>query len=95
MAGYGGARPGAGRKPKVEEDRVRELAVSAIVKKYGSEEAGFLALLDSGEASLIKFAYEHAFGKPKERFEGELQSETFIWNEMKTYETKHQTDPGA
>lgn len=65
----GGKREGAGRKSKVEEDRVRGLAVAAIVKKYGSEEAGFMALLDSGESSLIKFVYEHAFGKPKEKHE--------------------------
>lgn len=60
----GGFRAGAGRKPKVDEERVQNLAVSAIVAKYGSEEKGFTALLESGEASLIKFVYEHAFGKP-------------------------------
>lgn len=94
MSGHGGARPGAGRKPKADEERVRNLAVGAIVAKYGSEEAGFLALLDSGEPSLIKFAYEHAFGKPKERFEGELQTEQLIWNEVKTYAAKPEADGG-
>lgn len=65
----GGKRDGAGRKPKVEEDRVRGLAVAAIVKKYGSEEKGFMALLDSGEQALIKFVFEHAMGKPKDKIE--------------------------
>jgi hypothetical protein len=65
----GGRREGAGRKSKVDEERVRTLAISAIAAKYGSEEAGFTALLDSGEASLIKFVFEHAFGKPTEKHE--------------------------
>jgi hypothetical protein len=65
----GGRRDGAGRKPKAEEDRVRGLAISSIVKKYGSEEKGFMALLETGEASLIKYVFEHAFGKPTEKHE--------------------------
>jgi hypothetical protein len=64
-----GENRGQGRKTKAEEEKVKGLAVSAIVKRYGSEEKGFLALLDSGEASLIKFVYEHAFGKPKDKIE--------------------------
>lgn len=60
----GGAGRGQGRKTKAEEEQVRNLCISAIVKKYGSEQQGIKALLDSGEASLIKFVYEHAYGKP-------------------------------
>lgn len=80
----GGKRIGAGRKPKVEEDKVRNLAIKAIVSKYGSEEKGLNALLESGEPSLIKFVYEHAYGKPKERIEhsGEMG---ITWNEVKNY----------
>jgi hypothetical protein len=91
MAGKGGARTGAGRKPKAEEDKVRNLAIDAIISKYGSEQKGFEALLASGESSLIKFAYEHAFGKPKEKIEhsGEMG---ISWNETKTYEAKRKTD---
>ncbi len=69
MGKNGGARPGAGRKPKADEDKVRTLAEDAIKKKYGSLQAGFAALLDSGSDMLVKFAYEHAFGKPKEKIE--------------------------
>lgn len=65
----GGKREGAGRKAKVDEEKVRGLAVGAIVKKYGSEEKGFMALLESGEPSLVKFVFEHAYGKPKEKIE--------------------------
>ncbi len=65
----GGKRIGAGRKSKAQEELVRNLAIKSIVAKHGSEEAGFKALLDSGESSLIKFVYEHAYGKPKEKVE--------------------------
>lgn len=65
----GGPGRGQGRKPKVDEARVRDLSVGAIIKMYGSEEAGFLALLQGGEPGLVKFVYEHAYGKPKERVE--------------------------
>lgn len=63
----GGARPGAGRKPKADEEKVRGLAVSAIEKKHGTLEAGFLALLDTQEPALVKFVWEHAVGKPREK----------------------------
>ena len=69
MAGKGGAILGAGRKSKAEELKVANQAVSAITQKYGSPEAGFKALLDSGEASLIKWVFEHAYGKPQERID--------------------------
>lgn len=63
----GGSRPGSGRKPKHEEDRVRDIARATLVNNYGSEELAFKALLDSKEPSLIKFVYEHAYGKPKDK----------------------------
>jgi len=45
----GGARPGAGRKPKAEELKTSELARKALIAKYGSIDASFHSLLDSGE----------------------------------------------
>lgn len=63
----GGPRIGAGRKNKTQEARITEMATKALISKHGSEEAAFKALLDSKEPTLIKFAYEHAFGKPKEK----------------------------
>lgn len=65
----GGSRPGAGRPSKTDEERVRDLSVQAITAHYGSEEAGFKALLNSKEPVLIKFVFEHAYGKPKEKHE--------------------------
>lgn len=69
MAGRGGAMPGGGRPKKVDEERVRDLSVKAIVSHYGSEEAGFKYLLESKEPVLIKFVFEHAYGKPTEKHE--------------------------
>lgn len=69
MAGKGGYRPGAGRPSKTDEERVRDLSVQAIAAFYGSEEEGFKALLKSNEPVLIKFVFEHAYGKPKEKHE--------------------------
>ena len=58
---------GPGRPSKADEQRVRTLSTKAIVQMYGSEEKGFKALLTSGDPSLTKWVFEHAYGKPKER----------------------------
>lgn len=71
--GVGGKRPGAGRKPKVDEEKVRGLAVSAIEKRFGSVENGFDHLLQTGEASLVKFVWEHAVGKPRDKMDMDMQ----------------------
>ena len=64
MAKHGGARANAGRKSIVEELGSRELSVSAIVDFYGGVKEGMVALLATGNPLLIKFVFEHAFGKP-------------------------------
>ena len=69
MAGKGGYMPGGGRPKKVDEERVRDLSIAAIIKHYGSEEKAFIALLASKEAVLIKFVFEHAYGKPRDKME--------------------------
>jgi hypothetical protein len=75
MNGHGGKREGSGRKPKADEEKVRNLAVSAIEKTHGSLEEGFTNLLKSGEASLIKFVWEHAVGKPREKMDVDLDNQ--------------------
>ena len=65
--GVGGKRQGAGRKPVSYEISAREICQSAIIRKFGTLEKGIEYLLESEEPTLIKFAYEHAFGKPVER----------------------------
>lgn len=69
MAGRGGARKGAGRKSKAEELRVRDIALDSITEKHGGLKEGFINLLGSGEASLIKFVFEHAAGKPTDKID--------------------------
>lgn len=69
MAGKGGYREGSGRKTKADEEKVKAIAKAAIIKVHGSEAAGWEALLESKDATLVKFVYEHAYGKPKDRTE--------------------------
>ncbi len=63
----GGKREGAGRKPVHDEISARDICQSAIIKKWGSLQNGIEFLLDSNEPGLLKFAFEHAIGMPKER----------------------------
>lgn len=67
MSNKGGARAGAGRKPVHDEIHARDLSVAAIIRKFGSLEDGLVSLLESNEPSLIKFVFEHAIGKPREK----------------------------
>jgi hypothetical protein len=66
---YGGARPGAGRKSKAEELKVRDTAIESISEKWGGLKEGFRALLDTEEPSLIKWVFEHAAGKPQDKID--------------------------
>lgn len=75
MGTRGGARPGAGRPRKADEEKVIATALTAVVRKYGSLEDGFIALLESGEPSLVRFVFEHVVGKPRERISMEVDGE--------------------
>jgi hypothetical protein len=75
---HGGARKGAGRKPVHDEQRARDLAISAIVAKHGSEAAGFAALLNTNEPTLVKWVYEHGYGKPKETLDVTTREEKIV-----------------
>lgn len=93
MSQRGGYRPNAGRKKKTDEERVRDLSVKAIIDTYGGEQEGFKALLATQEPVLVKFVFEHAYGKPKDKIEASGGFE-LVWHETKTYEAKHKTDKG-
>lgn len=69
---HGGKRPGAGRKAISEELKTADLARKAIVERYGTLEAGLNHLLGSMEPALIKFVFEHAFGKSPDIIKGEV-----------------------
>jgi hypothetical protein len=66
------ARPGPGRPRKADEERVRDLSVKAIIGHYGSEDKGFKYLLESKEPVLVKFVFEHAYGKPRDKMDLDL-----------------------
>lgn len=64
----GGARDGAGRKPKADEQKVRKLGIDAIVKIYGSVEEYYEHIAKESKFSFnhLKLLQEYVFGKPKE-----------------------------
>ena len=70
----GGKRPGAGRKTKAEEDKIREMCLSAAKKKFGSNQGLFDKLAeiahtaekDSDKIAAISKLLEYAYGKPKQ-----------------------------
>ena len=71
MAGKGGARPGAGRKTKDEENKIRDL-----MKPYSLDAVQCLANIivneksrDSDKISAAKLIIEYTYGKPKETIE--------------------------
>ena len=70
----GGKRTGSGRKGRSEELKTATIARKALIAKFGDEETALKSLIDSGEPSLIKFVYEHAFGRPTEKHDVELKT---------------------
>lgn len=68
MAERGGARKGAGRKRKADEEKVRRLGEDAIIKVYGSLEDYYEFIAQESKESFphLKLLQEYVFGKPKE-----------------------------
>lgn len=74
MAGPGGARPGAGRKPKDEENRIRDLmmpysldAIQCLANIVVSDKSK-----DADKISASKIIIEYSYGKPKEKIESDV-----------------------
>lgn len=67
--GHGGSRKNAGRKSKVDEEKVRRLGETAIIKIYGSIELYYEHIAKEAKVSFphLKLLQEYVFGKPKER----------------------------
>lgn len=65
MANHGGARKGAGRKKKADEDKVVRLALDSINEIYGGELEYFKHLAKESKQSFphLKLLHEYAFGK--------------------------------
>lgn len=79
MSNKGGARPGAGRKTKDEENRIRDL-----MKPYSLDAVKCLANIiknenarDSDRISASKLVIEYTYGKPKETVETTHNVNTF------------------
>lgn len=77
---HGGARKGAGRKSKVEEDKVTEIFLSALKGVYNTNEdfetkVEFVKDLQGTQRGQI-FIAEHLFGKPKEIIQHETDDNT-------------------
>lgn len=64
----GGKRDGAGRKSKEDEEKVKRMCESAIVKVYGSLEKYYENLAKESKDSFphLKLLFEYYIGKPKE-----------------------------
>lgn len=81
--GRGGARKGAGRPKKADEDRVRSFAIKAITETFGSEEAAWKhlaskAMEDNKEAySYFKMLLEYTYGKPTDNKNVDLTMSDF------------------
>lgn len=79
MSNRGGARPNSGRKPKDEENRIRDLmmpysldAIQCLANIVVDEKARH-----SDRISASKIIIEYTFGKPKETVETNLTVNDF------------------
>jgi hypothetical protein len=79
MSNRGGARPNSGRKPKDEENRIRDLmmpysldAIQCLANIVVDEKARH-----SDRISASKIIIEYTFGKPKETVETNLTVNEF------------------
>jgi hypothetical protein len=85
MAERGGARPGAGRKPKADE--------VALIERLSPLDGTAFALIETGlnnqDMSVLKLFMEYRFGKPKQSIDANVVgSMDIIWNEVKTYDNE-------
>lgn len=74
----GGARKGAGRKPKLDEEKTRGLSLSAIKKVFGSEDKAWervAQLANEGSFKHLELLYGYAYGKPKDNVDITSQGE--------------------
>lgn len=62
MAGHGGKREGAGRKPKVDEARLVEMLTPLEPKAYKALEKG----INEDKSWAVKLFFEYLYGKPKQ-----------------------------
>ncbi len=90
MAGTGGARPGAGRKPVAHEQRVNEIFIEAIkqVKGVDADDEAKIelakTLLETQRGQI--FIAEHIFGKPKETIDQNVTIDNFSLKDVISFD---------
>ena len=84
----GGKRPGAGRPRKADEDRIRDLCLSALERVYGSEAEAFEYIAKKSKESFphLKLLFEYAYGKPKETRDVSIMAEQALFPDIPVYE---------
>ena len=68
--GHGGARKGSGRKKRCEEEKVKNLVISAIRKTWGDEEAMWVHICQQAQEGCkhhMAMVTNYLYGKPTER----------------------------
>lgn len=70
----------AGRPPKITEKKLRNFAISAIKKAYGSEDKMWLEVAKQAKDSFphMKMLLEFTYGKPKEQKEVNVKTDINI-----------------
>jgi hypothetical protein len=61
-----------GRLPEERAVHARTIALNALERRFGSLDAAFEHLLNSGVPSLVMYAYQMGFGKPQENAKVEV-----------------------
>ena len=82
MAGTGGKREGAGRKPKADEENSKKIILAALKSLYSiydDDEAKSKFIKDEllGTQRGNQFIAEHIFGKPKETIDNNVTINDF------------------
>ena len=86
----GGKREGSGRKPKADEERIRDLSINALESIYGSQEKAFEHIAELAKESFphLKLLFEYAYGKPKESRQINAHIEQPLFPEPKKIEVE-------
>jgi hypothetical protein len=86
----GGAREGAGRKTKVDEEKVNTIFINALKQLYGKEleseaKVEFAKQLLNSQRGQI-FIAEHLFGKPKETIDQNVTIDNFSLKDVISFD---------
>ena len=91
MAGIGGKTQGAGRKPKVDEEKVNTIFSNALKQFYSKDNdsdakiAFAKTLLESQRGQI--FIAEHLFGKPKETIDQNVTIDNFSLKDVLSFDS--------